>query len=228
MERVTVLDMDYTLLNCDSSTGWCHYLKTQGLVTAPDFLTREKALMEAYDRGEMHVEDYIAFSMGELRDYSVTELNAHLERYARTLVPARVFPEALSLLKSLKETGERTLIISATAACIVRKVAALLGVPEVIAVECATENGHYTGKIVGEPPFQEGKVTALRRYLKDRGLEGAFIHFYTDSINDLPLCRMADAVSVINPALPLLKEARVGGFEVLRWGEQKKAPCAGA
>lgn len=217
MERVTVLDMDYTLLNCDSSTEWCHYLKEQGLVTSPDFLTREKALMEAYERGEMRVEDYIAFSMGELKDYDVTELDAHLERYARTLVPARVFPEALTLLKTLKESGARTLIISATAACIVRKVASLLGVPEVIAVECEIADGHYTGRIVGEPPFQEGKVTALRRYLKEQGLEGAFIHFYTDSINDLPLCLAADAVSVINPGPSLLKEALVGGFEVLRW-----------
>ena len=58
-----VFDLDYTLIDADSSTLWCRYMVENHIAEDPDFLNKEKRLMDAYDRGELNVHDYIAFSM---------------------------------------------------------------------------------------------------------------------------------------------------------------------
>lgn len=213
-----VFDMDYTLLAADSSTMWCRYLAEYNLVADPQaFLTREKELMDAYDRGEMDVHDYIAFSNAAVSNKSAAELDKICEDYVQSTLPQLIFPEAKALVTRLLTAGERCVVISASAGMIVRKAAALFGLKEVLAVECEIKDGFYTGKISGLPPFKSGKVDALKAYQKQHGLENAQVHFYTDSINDLPLCLSADEVSVVNPGQALLNEAKARGFEVLHW-----------
>ncbi len=213
-----VFDMDYTLINADSSTLWCHYLAENKIVANPQaFLLQEKELMEAYDRGQMQVADYIRFSMGALAHLSVAEVDAYCEAYVKSVIPHKIFEEGFYLVQSLKAQGERLLVISASASFIVKKVASLFGLDEVLAVEVKKVADHYATEIEGLPPFKEGKVTALKKWQKDHGFEDATVHFYTDSINDLPLCLVADKVSVVNPGALLLEEANKRHFEVLKW-----------
>lgn len=210
--------MDYTLINADSSTLWCHYLAENKIVSDPKaFLAQEKALMDAYDRGEMQVQDYIRFSMGALSHLTVSEVDAYCEAYVKSVIPHQIFEEGFNLVQSLKSQGERLLVISASASFIVKKVAALFNLDEVLAVEVKKEHEHYTTQIEGLPPFKEGKVTALKNWQQDHGFEDATVHFYTDSINDLPLCLVANKVSVVNPGSLLLEEANKRRFEILKW-----------
>lgn len=216
--QLYVFDLDYTLLAADSSTCWCRYLAENRLVSDPaGFLAREKELMEAYDRGQMDVHDYIAFSYGAVKDKTAAELDALCKDYVQSTLPELMFPQAKALVSKLLAAGERCVVISASAAMIVRQAAALFGLKDVLAVECEIKDGYYTGNISGLPPFKAGKVDALKAYQQKHGLETAPVHFYTDSINDLPLCLAADQVSVVNPGAALLKEAQQRGFEVLNW-----------
>ena len=171
-----VFDMDFTLLDVDSSTYWCRYLVEKGIVKDPNFLQQEAALMKQYDAGTMDVHDYIAFSMSVLSQH--------------------VYPEARALISSLQQEGARILVISASAAFIVRSAAAF--------------HGH--------PPFQGGKVDCLKAWQQAHGLEQAVVHFWTDSSNDLPLCRYADHAWVVNPSASFAEQAKQLGFPILHWG----------
>ena len=84
MTYLYAFDFDYTLIDADSSTAWCHYLYEPGIVHEPQFLQREAELMAQYDAGTMRVEDYIAFSMGALRHLPVTEIDAICQDYVQT------------------------------------------------------------------------------------------------------------------------------------------------
>lgn len=210
--------MDYTLINADSSTLWCHFLAENKIVDDPQgFLAQEKALMDAYDRGEMQVSDYIHFSMGALSHLTVSQIDTYCEAYVKSVIPHKIFEDGYNLVQSLKAQGERLVVISASASFIVKKVVALFNLDEVLAVEVKKDHDHYTTQIEGLPPFKEGKVTALKKWQKDHVFEEATVHFYTDSINDLPLCLVADKVSVVNPGSLLREEAHKRHFEILNW-----------
>lgn len=217
-QKVYALDFDYTLINADSSTLWCHFLAEQGLVADPEgFLRRERRLMEAYGEGSMRVQDYIAFSMGAIRHLPAAEVNELCRSFVNAVLPQHIYPEALKLVEQIKRNDDVALVISASASCIVRPGAALLGLEAVAAVEPEIKDGYYSGGIISEPTFKSGKVRALRAFMERCGLEGLPVHAYTDSCNDLPLCLAADLVSVVNPDAALYRAAQRQGYEVLRW-----------
>jgi phosphoserine phosphatase len=64
----------------------------------------------------------------------------------------------------------------------------------------------FTGRVAGTPAFREGKVTRLMAWLAEQGESLHGSHFYSDSINDLPLLERVDNPVAVDPD-PLLAEA---------------------
>jgi len=63
-------------------------------------------------------------------------------------------------------------------------------------------NGEFTGKVVGTPSFQQGKITRLNEWLAERGQtlkDFGVTWFYSDSHNDLPLMKLVDKPVAVNP-----------------------------
>lgn len=227
-----VFDLDYTLLNADSSTLWCDYLVRQGLIADPAaFLRHEEELMDLYAAGRMQVQDYIAFTAQATARFTKAELDDLCASYVRSSLSRHVFADGYELVQQLQREHRPLLIISASAAYIVRQAASLLfglSSEQVIAVEQQVrirEDGRicYSPEIAGIPPFQQGKVTCLKAWQEAHGLEQAKIHFWTDSINDLPLCLYADEVCAVNPAPAFARIARTHGFALEQWQAVRKA-----
>lgn len=212
-----VFDLDHTLINGDSSTMWCHYMVDNFIVKDPKFLDKEKALMNAYDRGEMDVHDYIAFSMPPLSSIPKEKVNKLVDEYVEKIIADKIFKEAKDLLRRLEQAKEQILLISASADFIVNAVAKFIGIKDVIAVKILVDNGFYTDKIEGVPSFKEGKVICLEKYLMEHPDIDGKITFYTDSINDLPLCLKADNVFTVNPGLLLRQKALDNNWPILNW-----------
>lgn len=214
-----VFDMDYTLIDVDSSTMWCRYLVERGIVKEPDFLKREAELMAQYDSGTMDVRDYIAFMMRALRHLTAAEINKLCAQYVREVLSQHVFPQARALVRELQEQGEQILVLSASAAFIVRSAAALfkLAPEQVIAIEVDRDGEHYGTTIVGQPPYKSGKVLCLQAWQHSHGWEGARVHFWTDSQNDLPLCRYASCAQAVNPSPEFAAAAQELDMPILHW-----------
>ncbi len=59
-------------------------------------------------------------------------------------------------------------------------------------------DGGYSGEITGIPSYQQGKVARLAQWREAHPQYDGEVTFYTDSINDLPLCLHADRVRLVN------------------------------
>ena len=132
-------------------------------------------------------------------------------------VGGRAYPLGLHALAQHRTQGHRLVIISATADFIVRRVAACLGVSDVMAIELAQQDGRYTGQTQGVLTFREGKVLRLQAWLErhQMSLEGSF--GYSDSLNDVPLLNAVAHASVVNASGELLELARLNQWQTLRW-----------
>lgn len=221
MKKLTVFDLDDTLVHGDTSMIWRQYLQDISVITDPNYSQNDKKYMQQYADGTLDLAEYLHFSLSPIADTPIEKVTTWLADCVHTRVMPHIFPEAKALIKQLTADngGEDVLIISATVAFIVKAVANELGIKNAIGVDLNVANNRYTHHVVGTPSFREGKVIRLKQWLDEQGKAAHYDHitFYTDSINDLPLCEFADEVFTINPCPQLRPIAEQRGWGILPW-----------
>jgi HAD superfamily hydrolase (TIGR01490 family) len=206
---LTIFDLDNTLIQGDSSTVWSQFMVREGLATQKGYLAREARLMADYDRGEMNIADYVALIQAPLAGIPKSDVDALVARCVREAILPRVYPQAWELIRRLRAEGEQMLIISASVSLLVQAVAAALEIDQALGIDVAMVDGGYSGEITGIPSYQQGKVARLAQWREAHPQYDGEVTFYTDSINDLPLCLHADRVRLVNPC-PQLQAAGAG------------------
>ncbi|HCR58279.1 HAD family hydrolase [Raoultella terrigena] len=214
---LTIFDLDNTLIKGDSSTVWSRFLVREGWISDPDYLAREAMLMADYDRGEMNIADYVALIQAPLIGVPQAEVDGLVARCVREEILPRVYPQAWEVIRTLRARGEQMLVISASVSLLVQAVSDELGIDQALGIDVEMADGGYTGVIAGTPSYQHGKVVRLAQWrLAYPQLVGE-VTFYTDSINDLPLCLHADRVRLVNPCPQLAAANEEHRWPVLSW-----------
>lgn len=222
MKKLTVFDLDDTLVNGDTSIIWRQYLQDIGVINDPDYSRKDNLYMQQYANGTLDLSAYLHFSLAPLANHAIDVVTRWLDDCVHRRVIDDIFPEAKDIIRQLTadNDGDDVLIISATVSFIVKAVAKELGIKHAIGVDVAIENNHYTHHVLGTPSFREGKVIRLKQWLAAHHKAQYYDHitFYTDSINDLPLCEFADEIFTVNPC-PLLRPiAEQREWGILHWG----------
>ena len=219
---LAIFDLDHTLLSGDSDVLWCRFLVRNGLLPASQ-LARNAELEAAYQAGTVSVADFSAFHVGTLAGRSPADWAPWCDRFLADDVWPRVCADALALVAQHRAQGHTLVLSTATNRVITERTAAALGIPHLIATEAALHGGIHTGQPDGVLNMRDGKVQRLNTWLADSGLGEAArtaaladAHFYSDSINDLPLLRAVGHPVVVDPDARLAAEAAARGWPVLR------------
>jgi HAD superfamily hydrolase (TIGR01490 family) len=220
--KLTLFDLDHTLLPIDSDYSWGVFTNTIGWTDPVEFSKRNDEFYAHYQAGTLDVHDYVWFATEAVRRQGPAKaLAAHAE-FMKTVVQPAIQPVALELVRQHQQAGDEVVIITATNEFVTRPIAQAFGVSELIAVElerAAASDGTdwITGKIRGVPSFREGKVTRVEQWLASRRLGWADVQstFYTDSINDLPLLEKVNTPVATNPDARLRAIAVARGWRIL-------------
>jgi HAD superfamily hydrolase (TIGR01490 family) len=216
--RLTLFDLDHTLLPIDSDYSWGTFTTTIGWTDPVEFARRNDEFYAHYQAGTLDVRDYVRFATEAVRRRGPAEALAARERFMREVIAPAIRPQALELVRRHQRQGDEVLIITATNEFVTRPIADAFGVRHLIAVELERDaQGWITGEIRGTPSFREGKVLRFHQWLQQQGLrrEQADVTFYTDSVNDLPLMDNVDHPVATNPDERLRAIARQRGWPVL-------------
>ena len=216
--KLTLFDLDYTLLPLDSDHAWGEFTSTLGWTDAHEFKRRNNAFYAAYQAGTLDIHDYVRFATAAVRRQGAAAAEQAQARFMREVIEPAVTPAALALLGAHQRAGDAVVIVTATNEFVTRPIATRLGVAELIAVQLARgAEGWITGEIEGTPSFREGKVERVAQWLGARGLDwdDAEITFYFDSMNDLPLLERAAHPVATNPDERLRALALARGWRVL-------------
>lgn len=216
-QALYIFDLDETLIAADSSVLWHQFLVSKGIITDPTFLAEDQRLMALYSVGKLDMPEYLNFSMAPLAKLSKDQVDNLVDECVEKHIMPTVFPQALQLLSQLKQDKITTVLISATVSFIVKKVASKLGIEHAMGVDMLIENNRYTANILGVASYREGKVTRLQSWLAKQTTIFTDTYFYTDSINDLPLCLFSNYPHVVNPCPQLARYAKNQSWPRLNW-----------
>jgi HAD superfamily hydrolase (TIGR01490 family) len=214
---LAIFDLDETLIDGDCASLWSAQMARLGWVDSESFVRRDHELMAAYSRGELAMEDYMAFTLEPLLGRTEEEVAHLVSPWVEDVIEPLIFSDATRCIAAHRAAGDRLLVISASGAHLVQPIAERIGIAEVLAIELDTAHGSYNGQTRGTLTYREGKVTRLLEWLAAEGetLEGAA--FYSDSRNDLPLLQRVSYPKAVNPDPVLRAYAEQAGWPVLAW-----------
>ncbi|MEA3234238.1 HAD-IB family hydrolase [Pseudomonas mosselii] len=213
--RLALFDLDNTLLGGDSDHAWGDYLCERGILDPVAYKQRNDAFYQDYLNGTLDMQAYLAFSMEILAASEPAQLEQWHREFMRDCIEPIILPRALALLQQHREAGDQLVIITATNRFVTAPIARRLGVRVLLATECETQDGRYTGRSTDIPCFREGKVTRLARWMLENGFDLEDSYFYSDSLNDVPLLEVVANPVAVDPDPKLQAEAERRGWPVI-------------
>ena len=208
---LAIFDLDHTLINGDSDHLWGEYMVESGIVDSQAYRQRNDVFYQDYQRGTLDNDQYLAFALEPLTRYSIEELHAWRADYVEKWIRPLIAPGTARLLDEHRERDHHLMIISATNLFVSEPIGHMLGVTTVLATEPEIIANRYSGRFIGTPTYQHGKVTALNEWIANNNHDLAGAYFYSDSLNDLALLEQVDNPVAVNPDddLKVIAEARV-------------------
>ena len=215
--RLTLFDLDHTLLHGDSDVLWCDFLIAHGLLDRDLFSKRNQDMEARYKAGTVGVQEFADFYMSTLAGRTPSQWDALRQDFFTTQVRPRIPEAATALVQQHRAAGDTLLMTTATNRFITELTAAHFGISHLLATEPEIVDGLFTGRTLGAPNMREGKVQRLHQWLSGQGLTLNEFHSsaYSDSINDLPLLEAVDRAVCVDPDPALKAVATQRGWEVL-------------
>lgn len=211
---LAIFDLDNTLLAGDSDHAWGEFMVEQDLVDA-QYRRQNDQFLEDYRAGHLDVLRYLEFSIEPLSRYDPDALARLHTEFMQAKIRPMYLDKAASLLETHRKQGDRLLVMTSTNRFIIEPIVRELGIQEFMATELEMRQGWYTGRIIGEPCFQVGKVKRLRTWLDRQQETMAGSWFYSDSINDLPLLEWVEHPVAVDPDASLRRTAENRNWPVI-------------
>jgi HAD superfamily hydrolase (TIGR01490 family) len=216
--KLTLFDLDHTLLSGDSDVLWCEFLIREGVLDSATFAARNADMEARYRAGTVNVEEFADFYLSTLTGRTLRGWEALRQAFLADWIVPRIPASAVDLVNRHLDAGELVVMTTATNRFITELTALYFGIEHLIATEPQLLGDSFTGRSAGVLNMREGKVRRLHDWLKARGhrLKDFRSTAYSDSINDLPLLLAVDRAVAVDPDARLRKESLERSWEILQ------------
>lgn len=215
--KLTLFDLDHTLLAGDSDQLWCEFLIDKGLLDRNEFGRRNEELHLRYQAGTVGAEEFASFYLGTLAGRTPEHWEPLRLEFLRTQITPRISKRSREVVRRHLDAGDLVVMTTATSRFLTELTCLYLGIDHLLATEARMVQGQFTGEPTGTLNMREGKVARLHEWLAARGLTLQRFEStaYSDSINDLPLLSVVHRPFAVDPD-PLLREHAAGrGWEII-------------
>lgn len=214
--QLALFDLDHTLLNIDSDHAWGEFLIAQGQVDETQHRARNDQFYEDYKDGTLDAVAYNEFVFEFLSQHDMATLDQLHEVFMQQVIIPAMRPAGQDAIARHQAAGHTVVIITATNAFVTAPIAAAFGVSHLIASQPEVVDNRYTGRLVGQPCFQAGKLAHLNVWLANQARVSERWG-YSDSFNDLPLLQWVDHPMAVNPDSRLHAHALAHQWPVEDW-----------
>ena len=215
--KLTLFDLDHTLLSGDSDVLWCDFLMAKGVLDKKQFAARNADMEARYKAGTVGLREFANFYVGTLAGRTAQAWEPLRQEFLADWIVPRVPNAAIALVDKHLEAGDLVVMTTATNRFITELTAIYFNIEHLIATEPEQKDTGFTGHTTGALNMREGKVTRLHDWMKARGLrlKDCTSTAYSDSINDLPLLKAVNQPITVSPDARLSAIARAAGWPVI-------------
>jgi HAD superfamily hydrolase (TIGR01490 family) len=215
--KLTLFDLDHTLLSGDSDVLWCDFLMAKGVLDKEKFAPRNADMETRYKSGTVGPQEFANFYVGTLAGRTAQAWEPLRQEFLADWIVPRVSSVAIALVDKHLEAGDLVVMSTATNRFITELTAIYFNIEHLIATEPEQKDSGFTGHTAGVLNMREGKVTRLHDWMKARGLrlKDCISTAYSDSINDLPLLQAVNHPVAVSPDARLSAVARGAGWPVV-------------
>lgn len=202
--EISAFDLDKTLLQGNSSVGFCCFLyKQRAIPCSVLFYSFFYSLRHKFMGMSLHDLHQSVFNK-LLRGKPLEWLEKYVDVFVAEYVKKSLYLPAFARLKRAQQLGHFTMILSNAPSFIVKRFADLFGVNFFAATEYAVDEHKRFSRI---KKILEGKDKAhhIKTFAKNMGIFFDKIHAYSDSILDLEFLQEAGNPIAVNPDKKLKK-----------------------
>jgi len=158
---------------------------------------------------------------------SVSEVVSLGEEIYDELMADKIWPGTRALANMHLDAGQRVWLVTATPVELALIIARRLGLTGALGTVAESEDGKYTGRLVGEVLHGPAKAHAVRALAAREGLNLRRCSAYSDSVNDVPMLSAVGTAVAVNPDSELRDIARARGWEIRDFRTGRKAAKIG-
>lgn len=222
--RLAVFDLDHTLMPLDTGDMWVRWLVARSGADPRPVASELERFAREYRAGTIDINDFESFQMRFLSQFRRAFLNVELDEYVKAVVEPALPAASRRLVEHYASMGDATALCTATYDFVSKAVARVLGIDLTLAVKPEeNDKGEFTGRLASAPSYAEGKVAYVRDAVDAAARKGEpyeAVHFYSDSMADMPLFEYVESLGgtcfAVNPEKKLEEVAAQRDWEVLR------------
>ncbi|MFH5211063.1 HAD family hydrolase [Antrihabitans sp. NCIMB 15449] len=158
---------------------------------------------------------------------STAELARLGEEIYDEIIFEKIWPGTRALAQMHLDAGQQVWLVTATPLELAQVIAKRLGLTGALGTVAESENGLFTGRLVGDILHGMGKAHAVRTLAIREGLNLKRCTAYSDSHNDVPMLSLVGTAVAINPDSDLRELAKNRGWEIRDFRTARKAAKVG-
>lgn len=166
-------------------------------------------------------------ALGFVAGRRVDELVNLSEEIYDELMAERIWSGTRALAQMHQDAGQRVWLVTATPVELAQIIARRLGLTGALGTVAESENGVYTGRLVGDLLHGPAKAHAVRSLAAKEGLDLRRCTAYSDSSNDIPMLSVVGTAVAVNPDPRLRDVSRQRGWEIRDFRTGRKAARIG-
>jgi HAD superfamily hydrolase (TIGR01490 family) len=210
-------DVDNTMMRGASIYYFARGLASRKLFTMRDlamFAWGQAAFRFRGSENAEHIHSAREAALAFVAGQKVGDLVLLSEEIYDEVMADRIWHGTRSLALQHLEAGQQVWLVTATPVEVARTIARRLGLTGALGTVAETQDGVYTGRLVGNLLHGPAKSEAVRALAQREGLDLSRCSAYSDSVNDLPMLTEVGHPHAVNPDSALRDHAKENGWPI--------------
>jgi HAD superfamily hydrolase (TIGR01490 family) len=214
--KTFVIDLDGTLIKGQSQRYLIEYLKEIKKISFLKYFMIMLGFVLYKLSIYKNAAQLLQFSLNNFKNEKEGDIYKYIDDFFNKNLKDRYFNNSKSIIKLMKDSGHKIIILSAVIDPLVKRICDDLNIVSFISTKLEFDNnGLFTGRIVDKQNYGNQKLDNIRKYLFENNLNEEDVIVLTDHESDIPIIKYFTNSIVTNPDLRMNRWARQNNYPVI-------------